>query len=247
MKAMPERHIHIEPKHYFAPGLYLREISIPKGVTLTGKIHKTEHLCILSKGEVSVRTDDGIKRIKASTVVHSSPGMKRVLYAHEDSVWINCHHNPSNESDLEKIENHYVSETYQDYYLCSARTLDDVVKALGTTHERLKEISERVDDQIPFPSDQDAVEIKQSDIHGFGVFATRNLQKGERISLARIGDKRTPAGRYCNHSGTPNAEMVMSDECVYLVALQDIEANQEILSDYYMNYANTRPLIAGGE
>jgi hypothetical protein len=31
-------------RHYFAPGLYAREMTIPAGVTLTGAVHKTEHL-----------------------------------------------------------------------------------------------------------------------------------------------------------------------------------------------------------
>lgn len=115
MLKMTSSLIHIEPKHYFAPGLYLREIFIPKGVTLTGKIHKTEHLCILSKGRVSVYTEDGIKEIEASTVVPSLPGTKRVMYAHEDSVWINCHHNPSDERDLEKIDDVFVVDTFDQF------------------------------------------------------------------------------------------------------------------------------------
>lgn len=113
MRAMPEHHVHIEPKHHFAPGLYLREGLIPKGVTLTGKIHKTEHYCILSQGDVSVRTENGIERIKGPAVIHSLPGMKRVIFAHEDSVWINVHHNPTNESDPEKIEGIFVVDTYE--------------------------------------------------------------------------------------------------------------------------------------
>lgn len=123
MKTMTDRHIHIEPKHYFAPGIYMREITIPKDSTLTGKIHKTEHMCILSKGDVSVFTDQGIKRLKASSVVHSMPGMKRVMYAHEESVWINVHHNPDNIKDLEEIEKHYVTETFEQFNLHSQSLL----------------------------------------------------------------------------------------------------------------------------
>jgi hypothetical protein len=114
MKEMHAHQIHIEPKHYFAPGIYLREISIPKDVTLTGMIHKTEHYCILSKGEVSVYTDQGIKRIQAPAVIHSMPGIKRVMYAHEDSVWTNIHHNPTNEKDLEKIEDIFTTNSFDE-------------------------------------------------------------------------------------------------------------------------------------
>lgn len=114
MLAQPEHLIHIEPKHYFADNLYAREITIPKGVTLTGHIHKTEHFCVLSKGKVSVYTEDGIKTLEASSVVHSLPGTKRVLFAHEDSVWINFHHNPTNEKDLEKIDQIFVVEKFEE-------------------------------------------------------------------------------------------------------------------------------------
>lgn len=113
IKAMPgEQQIQIEPKHYFVNGLYAREIFIPKGVTIVGKIHKTAHFCVLSKGHVSVRTENGIEELHASHVVISQPGMKRVMYAHEDSVWINFHHNPTNEENLEKIEEIYVVDTF---------------------------------------------------------------------------------------------------------------------------------------
>jgi len=113
MKKDTANAIHIEPKHYFANGLYAREISIPRGALITGMIHKTEHLCVLSKGKVSVYTDEGMKTIEASTVVHSSPGIKRVLFAHEDSVWINFHHNPTNEKDIEKIDEIYVVDSFE--------------------------------------------------------------------------------------------------------------------------------------
>lgn len=110
----PEKMIHIEPVHYFANGLYAREITIPKDVTLTGLIHKTEHLCVLAKGEIAVWTDEGMKRIKAPYVVHSLPGIKRAIHALEESVWINFHHNPTNEKDLEKIEAIYTVKTFEE-------------------------------------------------------------------------------------------------------------------------------------
>lgn len=117
--------IHIEPKHYFANNLYAREISIPKGIVLTGKIHKTEHLCVLSKGKVSVWTDEGMKTLEASSVVHSMPGIKRVLYAHEDSVWINFHHNPTNEKDPEEIEKIFVVNTFEELEAKEIKNLEE--------------------------------------------------------------------------------------------------------------------------
>lgn len=117
MMDMKEHQIEIKTTHYFAPGIYMRQMFMPKGTTLTGKIHKTEHMCVLSMGEVSVYTDQGMKQLKASSVVHSMPGMKRVLYAHEDSIWINVHHNPTNERDLDKIDSIFVADTYEEFQL----------------------------------------------------------------------------------------------------------------------------------
>lgn len=112
MKQMPEHQIEIETIHHFGPGVYMREVRIPKGATVVGKIHKTEHYSILSQGELSVWTEGGMKRLKASHVVLSQPGMKRVGYAHEDTVWITVH--PCEERDLHKLEKQLIAESFEE-------------------------------------------------------------------------------------------------------------------------------------
>jgi len=99
--------------HHFAPGVYMRELRIPKGVTLTGKIHKTEHLNILSQGRLAVWTEDGMKVLDASTVVLSQPGIKRVGHALEDSVWITVHQNPTEEKNPDTLEEMLVVDTFE--------------------------------------------------------------------------------------------------------------------------------------
>ncbi|MBC8642134.1 hypothetical protein IAG25_35605 [Caballeronia sp. EK] len=87
--------------HHFAPGLYARKMLIPKGVTLTGAVHKTEHLCIVS-GDMTVTTDDGVKRLTdAHAILVSKPGAKRAGYAHEDTYWTTVH--ATDETDLDKL------------------------------------------------------------------------------------------------------------------------------------------------
>ena len=102
MLKMEERRIHIEPKHYFCDGFYAREILIPKGTTLTGKIHKFEHINIVSKGVIDVLTEGGIERIEAPCTIISQPGIKRVGYAHEDTIWTTFH--KTEETNPETIE-----------------------------------------------------------------------------------------------------------------------------------------------
>lgn len=102
--------LEVEPVHYFAEGIYAREITIPKGAVLTGKIHKTEHLNIVSKGDISVVTEFGSKRIQAPFTFVAQPGTKRVGYAHEDTVWTTVH--ASKERDLVKLEEELIAPDY---------------------------------------------------------------------------------------------------------------------------------------
>lgn len=99
--------------HHFGGGIYARELHIPAGTVLTGKIHKTENMNIMSRGELSVLTEDGVKRVKAPFTVVSPPGTKRVAYAHEDTVWTTLH--ATNERDVEKIESVFIAQDEHEF------------------------------------------------------------------------------------------------------------------------------------
>lgn len=107
---MPQIEIPIE--HFFAPGIYMRQMTMPKDSVVTGKIHKTEHMCVLAKGSVAVANENGSKVYTAPAVIHSMPGTKRALHALDEVVWINVHHNPTDEQDLEKIEEIFVVNSF---------------------------------------------------------------------------------------------------------------------------------------
>ena len=107
--------VQIETRHYYAEGLYAREIVIPKGTLLTGKIHLYEHINIISKGDISVLTDDGPKRIKAPCTLISKPGIKRVGFAHEETVWTTIHANPKNLKDADEIEAVLVTNSFEEF------------------------------------------------------------------------------------------------------------------------------------
>ncbi|MBM6427850.1 hypothetical protein JQC70_22100 [Burkholderia contaminans] len=87
--------------HHFAPGLYARQMFIPAGTVLTGAVHKTEHLCIVS-GDIDVTTDDGVRRITAQQlVIKSAPGAKRAGFTHADTFWTTVH--ATDETDLDML------------------------------------------------------------------------------------------------------------------------------------------------
>lgn len=93
-------------QHHFSCGMYAREMRIPKGTVLTGAIHKTQHMCVLAHGDISVMVEGGVKRIKAPCLLISEPGIKRAGYAHEDSTWITFH--ATDETNIEALERELV-------------------------------------------------------------------------------------------------------------------------------------------
>ena len=99
MQGMPPAFLPI--KHYFANGMYAREMTMPAGTIVTGAIHKTTHFCILSQGRVHVMSEDGIEELVAPAIIISQPGTKRAIHALEDTVWTNIH--ATNETDLDKL------------------------------------------------------------------------------------------------------------------------------------------------
>lgn len=96
--------------HHFAPSVYAREIFMPAGSVVVGKIHKHAHLNIISKGRVIVSTEFGKKQLVAPCTFVSEAGTKRAVYIVEDCIWTTIH--PTEETDLEKIEEHVIAKDY---------------------------------------------------------------------------------------------------------------------------------------
>lgn len=100
-------------KHYFSSGLYARELFIPAGAILTGRIHKYQNLNILSAGEMAVLTEDGCKRVSAPFTVVSPRGTKRVAYAFTDCVWTTIL--ATDETDPDVIETKFTAGSEQEF------------------------------------------------------------------------------------------------------------------------------------
>ena len=83
--------LEIETKHYFAEGTYTREVFLPKGTVLTGKIHRFSCINIIAQGKILVITDEGEYEIEAPHTFVSGPHVKKAGCVLEDTVWINVH------------------------------------------------------------------------------------------------------------------------------------------------------------
>lgn len=99
-------------EHLFAPGVYVRKAFLAKGSVIIGKIHRHEHANIIARGCVDVFTEFDDKRHTAYTMFVSPVGVKRAIYAVEDTDWVCVHLNPTNETDLDKLEGINIAPSY---------------------------------------------------------------------------------------------------------------------------------------
>ena len=90
------------------PGMYARVLNIPKGTFLTGRIHKKPYLDMFIRGDVTVKsfladgTMEEAERVSDFKFFEGKAGRKRVLFAHEDTLWITV--DPTSATCIEEAE-----------------------------------------------------------------------------------------------------------------------------------------------
>lgn len=88
--------------HDFTPGMYIRHCFMPAGTWLSSEIHLTEHPYVITQGLISVRIGKNVGLYKAPYHGITKPGTRRLLLAHEDTVWTTYH--ATSLTDVEEIE-----------------------------------------------------------------------------------------------------------------------------------------------
>ncbi len=104
LEALPEEHrLDLPLKHTFTPGLYVREIFMPKGSLVISNTHKSHHQFVVAKGKLSVWTEQGgVQHLEAPHRGDTLPGTRRILFMHEDTVFLTFH--PTTETNIEQLE-----------------------------------------------------------------------------------------------------------------------------------------------
>lgn len=239
------------PVHrYFGPGVYIREVSMRAGTFAVGHRQKQPHLNILLTGSVAMIDTDGTVKIATAPLIFNGTPGRKVGYVLQDMTWLNVY--ATTETDADRLDAMFIdktSEEWVEHYRTSmalaheARAADreDFARVLtdyGFTEEQVWEQSRNEADQTAMPPGY-PVSVCASPIHGRGLFATAPIPAGQIIAPARIGGLRTPAGRYTNHSATPNAKPVaVENGDVLLVSTRDISGcmggddGEEITIDY---------------
>ena len=104
--------IEFKPVHHFSEGLYARELFMPAGAVVIGKIHKYAHLNVIMSGKVSVTTPFGQDTLEGPCLFESKPDTKRAVFCITDCVWITFH--PTEKTDPDEIEKDIILSDYSD-------------------------------------------------------------------------------------------------------------------------------------
>src|SRR5574337_1466272 len=96
-------------ENHHSAGVCVREFRMPARHFVIGKEHKTRHLNLLVTGSCTVWTVHGRYELDAThgpRILESMAGVKKVVLAHTDIVWLTVH--ATNETDPDRLENEVI-------------------------------------------------------------------------------------------------------------------------------------------
>ena len=108
--SLEQPQVEIDAIHTQIPGLTAKTIYIKAGTMLVGKVHLKAHINLMSHGDITVFTEEGLERLKGFNIMPCNPGTARVGIAHQDTVWTTFF--MSDETDPQQAENSCTSATY---------------------------------------------------------------------------------------------------------------------------------------
>ena len=85
---------------------------MPAGQVLTSQIHKKKHPFFILTGKLTIASEDGVIDIEAPYHGITYPGTKRVIYTHEDTVFITVH--ATNKTTVEEVTKEVIAEDFND-------------------------------------------------------------------------------------------------------------------------------------
>ena len=120
-------------RHYFADGMYCREVFRPAGVAVVGRVHKREHFYMVTQGKVLIKDDHGAREAEAPAVIVSKPGTQRVVIAMTDATCLTVHR--TDKTDLDAIADELLEADPDSRYTTDNKPLERIG---GQSHEVLQ-------------------------------------------------------------------------------------------------------------
>ena len=130
MLTMPQVEIPIE--EYEGDGFYMREMRMPAGTFLLGRVHKYSNMNVMGCGSVYVWTaHDDLVHYEGYNVIEAFQGVQRIMYAVKDTIWTTILRMKKGEP-IEDPMDYYTSASYEQY-LAFKRDNFDPLEATGWT------------------------------------------------------------------------------------------------------------------
>jgi len=95
MLAHPAHYTRGELRHFRIPGVYARELFMPAGDGVVGKVHLKDHL-LMVLGDLEVYCPEGRIRLEGYHWLEIKAGTQRTLFARADTWLVGVHANPNN-------------------------------------------------------------------------------------------------------------------------------------------------------
>lgn len=202
--------------------IYYRSTRVPAGMLVIGCGHKKDSVAILLSGSIKQIDGDNTYIIVAPSVVQTYAGSSRQAYAITDVEYATVTHTEI--EDIIEIEDEMYTEksinkTVRDDF-------NEMLLGYGLNDDDVAEDMDKFNTEVEVSS---TYRIEESGIEGQGVFMSVDIEKGESIGVALIGDNKTMLGRYVNHSPFPNSYYNDNFE---LIAIDDIVKDVELTVNY---------------
>ena len=215
-------------EEYIKDGFYYRTVKIPAGHLLAGAIHRQDSTVLMSYGKLIVAAAGESTTLEGRVMFMSAKGKQKIGYAVKDSLWTDIH-----PTDATTCEEAYAELFTEDYSVIDRDDYYEMLADMGITDAEVRHISGDMADHVDIEDKyMSRIDIANSDIQGRGVFVLHAYKAGDAIVPVRLGDRRTCAGRYTNHSPNPNVVGELMGDDIYFVAINDIAEGDELTVDY---------------
>lgn len=97
---LPLPQVDVGTTHHFAPGVYVREVTMPAGTFVIGHRHLTEHFNIVLTGRAAVMMEGQMHEIVAPCIFKSGAGVQKILYIQETMRWQTVHATDETDPDI---------------------------------------------------------------------------------------------------------------------------------------------------
>jgi len=99
--------------------MYARVLKLKKGTFITGQVHKRPYIDIFVYGDATCKsflsdgTIEGVSRVDQFCFLAGLAGRKRLIYAHEDSMWVTV--DPTDAKRIEDVPEDVVFKRMREY------------------------------------------------------------------------------------------------------------------------------------